>query len=282
MPWQVKIASKLVLSHIPVGYRFWRRLGLFQYGEMDRSAYAYQIFKKHFDRVDFPRKRGGFVALEIGPGDSLFSALMAHAFGASGSYLIDVGQFARNDLKPYRDMVSFLAEKGLLVTDLVGANSLEELLAACKTHYGRRGLASLRSIADESVDFIWSQAVCEHIRRGEFLDTMLELRRVMRSDGVCSHRVDLRDHLCGALNNLRFEERFWESGLMASAGFYTNRIQYSEMLSLFQQAGFDVRVVRVDRWDELPTPRAKLSPTFRHLPDVELCISAFDVVLRPV
>ncbi len=222
------------------------------------------------------------MALEIGPGDSLFSALIAHAFGASTSYLIDVGLFARNDLKPYRGMISFLLEKGLSVNGLAGANSLEGLLTACRAHYGTRGLASLRSIADKSVDFIWSQAVCEHIRRAEFLDTMLELRRVIRPDGVSSHRVDLRDHLGGALNNLRFEERFWESDFVANAGFYTNRIRYGKMLSSFQQASFDVKVISIDRWDKLPTPRAKLLPAFRHLPDVKLCVSGFDVILRPV
>lgn len=96
-----------------------------------------------------------------------------------------------------------------------------------------------------SIDFIWSQAVLEHIRKSEFLDTMLELHRILRPNGVCSHVVDLKDHLGGALNNLRFSEKLWESNFMASSGFYTNRIRYSEMLDIFHQAGFSVEVVNV-------------------------------------
>jgi SAM-dependent methyltransferase len=131
------------------------------------------------------------------------------------------------------------------------------------------------------VDFIMSQAVLEHVRRREFVDVVQHLRRVLRPDGVCSHRVDLKDHLSDALNNLRFSERVWESTFMAGSGFYTNRIRYSEMLQLFRRAAFDVEVVNVDRWARLPTPRGRLSEPFRHLSDEDLRVSGFDVVLRP-
>lgn len=282
IPWQAKIAAKLVFSRLPIGYGFWRRLALFRHGAMDQPAFAYEVFKWHFERVSFPRRSGGFVTLELGPGDSLFSAMIAYAFGASASYLVDVAPFARNDLKSYRAMANFLIEKGLSVPDMARISSLEELLAACAARYETSGLSSLRAIPDQSVDFVWSQAVLEHIRRAEFLDVLRELRRVIRNDGVCSHRVDLRDHLGNALNNLRFPERIWESDFMANSGFYTNRIRYSEMLRLFRQAGFEVETVVAERWDKLPTRRAKLSASFEHLPDDELCVSWFDVALRPV
>lgn len=282
IPWQGKIAAKLVLSRFPASYRFWQRLALFELGPMIQPGYAYEVFKKHFDRANFLRRSGGFVVLELGPGDSLFSAMIAYAFGASASYLVDVGPFARSDLEPYRAMESFLAEKGLPVPDVASMNSLEELLAACAAQYETSGLSSLRAIPDRSVDFIWSQAVLEHIRRADFLDVMRELRRIVRSDGVCCHRVDLGDHLGGALNNLRFSERLWESDFMANSGFYTNRIRYSEMMQLFRKAGFEVEMVTADHWDKLPTPRAKLSANFQHLSDDELCVRGFDVTLRPV
>jgi hypothetical protein len=178
-------------------------------------------------------------------------------------------------------MAAYLLEMGLPVLEMADLTSLDELLAGCAAQYMTSGLSSLRTIPDQWVDFVWSQAVLEHIKRAEFLDTMRELRRVIRNDGVCSHRVDLKDHLGDALNHLRFSERLWESDFMASSGFYTNRIRYSEMLRLFQQSGFDVKVVNVDRWDGLPTPRARLAAGFRQLPEDELCVSGFDVVLRP-
>ncbi len=281
VPWPLKIAAKIALSRLPVSRRLWRRVGLFAHGAMDQPEYAYVTFRRHFDRAGFPRRAGGFVALELGPGDSLFSALIARAFGAAGSYLVDVGDFARRDMEPYRAMAAYLAEQGLEAPDVARFHSVAELLAACGAQYLTGGLASLRAIPDQAVDFIWSQAVLEHIRRADFFDTLCELRRVLRDDGVGSHRVDLKDHLGGALNHLRFSERVWESGWMAGSGFYTNRLRYSEMLRWFEQAGFAVEVISVDRWDRLPTPRARLATGFREWSDEELCVAGFDVVLRP-
>ena len=225
---------------------------------------------------------GGFVALELGPGDSLFSGMIASAFKASTTYLVDVRPFAIDDIKFYRAMADFLEGEGLSVPKIERLASLQEVLAACSVHYLTSGLLSLRAIPDQSVDFVWSNAVLEHVRRRDFLDTMCELRRVMRADGVCSHSIDLKDHLGGALNNLRFSESFWEWDFVARSRFYANRIRYSEMVDFFRQAGFSVEVVDISRWDRLPISRKKLSVSFRNLPDEELCVAGFEVVLRPI
>lgn len=281
VPWQAKIAAKLVLSRLPVGYGFWRRLALFQHGYMERPVYAYGVFQRHFDRAKPVAGDSGFVAMEIGPGDSLFSALIARGYGAAKTYLVDVGNFAANQLEPYQRMQRFLHEQGLPVPDISSCRTVQEVLSVCQGEYLTAGVDDLQRIPDQSVDFVWSQAVLEHIRRGEFLDFMREIRRTLRKSGICSHRIDLMDHLGGALNNLRFSDRLWESNFMAASGFYTNRIRYNEMSNLFRRAGFDAEVVQIDRWDRLPTPKSSLADPFRTLPDDELCISGFDVLLRP-
>lgn len=282
IPWQAKIVSKLILSRCPsVSYRFWQKIGLFKHGDMVQPAYAYNLFKRHYDRVDFCRKDKGFVFLELGPGDSLFSALIAYAFGASASYLIDVGHFGWDGFGSYRNMMHYLFEQGLTTPSVTGISTIPELLKACNARYDIEGLDSLKAIPDGTVDFIWSQAVLEHIRRHEFLDTMCELRRILRPDGVCSHQIDLRDHLGGSLNNLRFSREIWESDFMAHSGFYTNRIRYKEMMDIFNNAGFEVNVVQINRWAKPPIHRKSLSKEFQNLSEDELRISVFDVILRP-
>ena len=247
---------------------------------MEDPAYAYGVFKKHFDPVELQRPCDGFVGLELGPGDSLFSGMVAHAFGASAYYLIDAGANAQTDLKYYHAMARFLEELGLKAPKIEGARSLESVLSTCGATYGTSGLASLRAVPDRSIDYIFSHTVLQHLRRAEFLETMHQLRRVLRPGGVCSHVVDLKDMLGGRLNNLRFSDTFWESHFMSKSGFYTNRIRYSEMLTLFTCAGFRVEVVEKKCWDKLPTPRSKMVDPFRHLPEEDLCVSDFAVVLR--
>jgi SAM-dependent methyltransferase len=178
-------------------------------------------------------------------------------------------------------MAEFLTEKGLPTLDVSTFDTLEGLLEACSGHYFTSGLSSLKAIPDSSVDFIWSNAVLEHVRKREFAPMMCELRRIIAENGVCSHTIDLRDHLGYALNNLRFSHALWESEFMVRSGIYTNRIRYSEMLNIFKQAGFDAQVVNKQSWDTLPTPVNKFNKEFRRLPEEELKIWEFDVVLNP-
>ncbi|WP_207223285.1 methyltransferase domain-containing protein [Leptolyngbya iicbica] len=284
MSWRIKILVKIILKRLPIRYSLWKKIGIFKHGRMESVEYSYIIFKKHLENVN---PSLGFVSLELGPGDSVLSAVMSKAFGGSCSYLVDSGYFANFESDIYKNAESFLRDAGLPLGDeylrgLTDEDILpEKLLTAYNCHYLTQGLDSLKSIPSNSVDFIWSQAVLEHVRKRDFLSTQKELRRIIRDDGKCSHTVDLKDHLGGSLNNLRFSERVWESEFMASSGFYTNRIRYSEMLSLFDEAGFLAEVVDVRCWSELPIEVNRLSQEFEHLSEEELCIKGFTVILTP-
>jgi len=278
----MKIGIKTIWSRLPVKYAFWKKLGLFKHGLMDNPEYVNNVFSMHWNRVEFSRKGQECHAMELGCGDSLASCQIASAHRVKKYYLVDAGKYASMDMDLYKSVARKLRYKNIAVADIDGCGSVSEMLRIMKSEYLTDGLKSLKSIPSSSVDFIWSQAVLEHIRRAEFQETMKELRRIICTDGVVSHRIDLRDHLGGALNNLRFPEKWWESTFMASSGFYTNRIQYSEMVNCMRCAGFDVDVIDVSRWDKLPTPRNKLSREFQSLPDDDLLVKGFDVVLRPI
>lgn len=186
----------------------------------------------------------------------------------------------RTDIAPYLELEQALISKGRRPPSLAACRTIDEVLERCGAVYLTDGLTSLKSVAAASVDLIFSQAVLEHVRRHHFLETMRECRRIVKPGGISSHQVDLRDHLGGALNNLRFSERVWESEFFAGSGFYTNRIPFGEMPRLFREAGFAVEVTAVRRWAALPTPRNRLAEEFRGLPDDQLCVSGFEVVLR--
>jgi len=277
IPWQLKLLAKLVIDRVPfVGNAFWTHIKLYSLGAMEQPEYAYKVFRQHYDVVEFPRKTGGFVVLELGPGDSLFTALVAHALGASKVYLIDAGAYARYDSGKYQAMADFIAKQGL-APPRIGGN-LEDTLEGCSAKYLTKGLYSLRAIPSQSLDFVFSQNVLEHVRRAEFTQTQQELYRILRPTGVCSHVVDLKDHLGYALNNLRFSKNIWET--FASPGFYTNRIRYSEMLAIFESVGFCIEHVQPEFWATLPTPKHVLAEPYRELPDDELRVKGFKIVLR--
>jgi SAM-dependent methyltransferase len=275
-PWYVKVPLKLALSVMPLRYGWLSRVGVRRHGEMTDPAYAYEVFGRHADRVDL---KPGFTLLELGPGDSLASAVIAAARGASGSVLVDQGDFAVAPVDVYKALAASLREGGLDPPDLATARTRAEVLLRCNATYLTGGLESLESLPADSVDFAFSHAVLEHVRAAEVAPVSHALHRVIRAGGRCSHTVDLRDHLGEALNHLRFGRKRWESRLFANSGFYTNRLTYHEYLDAFRQAGFVVDDLSLTRWRELPTPRSKLARPFRGYSDETLLVSGFDVLL---
>ncbi|HEY0997336.1 MAG TPA: class I SAM-dependent methyltransferase [Gemmatimonadaceae bacterium] len=280
IPWWAKLGAKVVLSRLPAGYAVWQRLGLFKHGPMEKPEYAFRVFRKHYERVAFGRKGAGFVVVELGPGDTLGTALVAKAFGASRTWLVDVGPFARHDVGPYRALASLLRAEGLTAPDLDDARSLDDVLRACNATYLTNGLASLREIPDRSVDLVFSNAVYEHIRRAEVAPMTREVARILRDDGATSHSIDLKDHLGGGLANLRFTDDRWESEFMVRSGFYTNRLRWTDFVTIFDDAGLTPELLRTERWSRLPLPRRKLAPMFSAYPDDVLLVSDIDLVAR--
>jgi SAM-dependent methyltransferase len=278
VPWWGKIAAKIVLSRLGIQYATFQKLGLFRHGFMDSTQYVQDVFKTHVERAELTGQLTGKTILEIGPGDGIGTALLAYAHGAC-AILIDTGRYAGSNIQLYRELAASLASEGLRKPPIEHAKTVDEIVTACNARYLTLGLRGWVEVQDASIDLIFSQAVLEHIRRPEFEPLLRECRRVLKPGGICSHRIDLADHLGGCLNNLRFSRARWESRLFADSGFYTNRLRYRQLLELFANAGFAVTVTNVDRWKALPIRRAQLAPEFRNMPDEELCVSGFDVIL---
>jgi SAM-dependent methyltransferase len=274
IPWWGGIFIKMVLSRLPMQRKIWTVFPLTHNVAMKSPLYAYSVFETHFSII---KSLSAYVCMELGPGETLFSALIARAFGAKKIFLVDARDLACRNMILYRSMCSFLLEKGYNVK--VDLSSFDYLMQSCRAVYLTSGLHSLRQLPDNSIDFIFSQAVLEHIRKKEFLPTLKELSRILKPTGISTHVVDLRDHFNGALNNLRFSDLIWESDFFATSGFYTNRIRFFEMLSLFEKAGFTVNVISKKIWIKLPTSKNKLHKQFKQLSNQELNVSSFIVSL---
>ena len=280
VPWWAKIAIKMALARLPIPMRAWHRFGLFVPGFMRDPGYAIDVFESHWRRAGSPAP--GFTYLELGPGESLATALVAWAYGARGGALVDAGNFAVRDLAHDRPLIARLAQKPCPrdVRELSELSSLDAVLMKVGAEVRTDGLAGLKTLPSDSVDLLFSQAVLEHVPLAEFAATMAELHRIQKPGGVGSHRVDFKDHLQGSLNNLRFSEATWEQPWFAQrSGFYTNRLRFSVMRDAFTRAGFSVTVQERNHWDALPIKRNKISASFRNLPDDELRTSGAVFVL---
>ncbi len=278
--WAFKIGAKLILGRIPFKHQILRGIGIFKHGEMDNAEYCLKVFNIHKEKAFPEGLPKDFTALELGPGDSLSSALLTSAFGAKQSYHVDVGAYASQDIEHYKTIACDLKEAGVNVPDINTISAISDMLGVCNAQYFSNGLESLKSIPDHSVDFIWSHSVVEHIRKKDFDATMAELARILKPDGRVSHSVDLQDHFEKSLNNLRFSDTFWENEIVANSGFYTNRMQYTKSLESMRNAGFEIISTATGQWDDLPLSKSKMHPSFQELPDDELKIRTYRVVLK--
>ncbi len=281
LPWWAKIILKMVLTRLPVPHSWWRRIGVFRHGrladDVERRGANLLVHLSHYRALaTAPLRR----IVEIGPGDSIAGALWAKAHGAEQSWLIDVGRFAVDDPAHYRAVLECIARHGLVPPVLAPPGGIASVLAASGAVYRTDGVAAFVEIPDASIDFVFSQAVLEHIPLGQFERFLAESFRVLRPGGAASHMIDLRDHLGGALNNLRFSHRFWESSVVSRSGFYTNRLSASQICRLTEAAGFIVSTTQILRWTALPTPRPALSREFQARSDAELTIAGFTLLLK--
>jgi SAM-dependent methyltransferase len=206
--------------------------------------------------------------------------LFAAAEGVARVWLSDVGDFAESGMDFYRRLAAMEEAAHPGFSARVDFSGRAAMLASLNATYLTTGTASLAAIPSGSLDLILSTAVLEHVARAEFATLAREMVRVLRPGGTAYHEVDLMDHLGGAQNNLRFSERVWESALMASSGFYTNRLRCCEILKIMREAGFDAALARVARWPSPPTPRSALAEQFSAFPDDEMRIANFGMLLR--
>jgi len=281
IPWFVKIPAKIVLARLPIPPRTWQRLNVFRAGGMDNPSYGFEIFQKHFAALGRDTLHGCTV-LELGPGNSVLTALYARSLGAQRTWLVDSESLASQDITILAQAERDLSERRLSVPGVGTSTSISEALDKLNATYLTDGLKSLQSVPGAEVDFMFSNAVLEHISLAEFAKLAKEMRRVLKPNGAASHVIDFRDHLQNGLNNLRFSEKLWESRFMARSGFYTNRLTWPAMRNIFQDAGFLVGLLSHQLWPNgIPTAQDKMATPFRNMPPSDFGVMTAHVLLRP-
>ena len=181
--------------------------------------------------------------------------------------------FATKNLEIYFKLHKELEDSNYLSKKLKKSfENFDDLLDFYNAKYLISGLESLRAIEDNSIDYIYSHSVLEHVRKCELNELIKEMYRVLKPNGVISHNINYKDHLDESLNNLRFNEKLWESNFFAESGFYTNRIPAVEMHSLFKENGFCLRNELFGKWEKLPLERKKINKIFKDFTDQELSI----------
>ncbi len=80
----------------------------------------------------------GKTLLEIGPGDSIATVIIAYAYGAK-AILVDFESYAKNTPETYRALCNLLNSRDLRVPDLSQLHSIDESFVTCDGRYITEG-----------------------------------------------------------------------------------------------------------------------------------------------
>jgi SAM-dependent methyltransferase len=251
MRWVAKAALQRGLGLVPQGERL---NYLFQRHVAHSLPAGESVFRRKFARAEQHvaaykehgpgTPLGDAVFYEFGVGWDLAIPLSYASLGVGRQVLVDIRPSARVELvndslsRLERDPIQSLAE----LEERFGI----EYLAPCDARATR--------LSAESVDFVSSTDVCEHVPEADLAAIFRECSRLLRPGGAFSCRIDLQDHYAyfdrslSRYNFLRFSEGAWR--LVNSPLHFQNRLRAPDYLRLVRDAGFELVVERPSGPDE--------------------------------
>lgn len=276
------------------------RLAVRSTGGTSSARYCYLVWLRHLVLAGrsglstSPR-----VVAELGPGDSLGTGLAALLSGASRYYAFDVLEYANveRNLAILDELIQLFRDRSPLPDGefelkpspvarefpytIVTDNRLEEALTPSRLQAIRRALthpgeeqggvlvayephwADTRAEPSDRVDFMFSQAVLEHI--DDLETTYRAMARWLGDTGHVSHEIDFRSHDFAREWNGHWTYSDLEWRLIRGRRPYAiNRAPLSTHLALLDRAGFKI-VDMLKRREESSLTVDDLALRFRSL-----------------
>jgi len=240
------------------------------------------LISRSHGRLDLADK----VVLEVGPGNSMGMGLLFLAHGAKRVYLVDRFKhifWDDYDAIYYRNFLSEISNQdvpnGSIVKEALRIKNGKIILNPDLLEY-RLGDAARIPLEDSSVDFLFSNAVLEHVRHVEL--AVQEFARVTKEAGLNVHEVDLRDHFFSKkpLRLLSYSDWLWDF-MTCNRPAYSNRLRFSDYCKMFESNKFVIeRLLYTRTIEQTQVTSLKLSSKFKKYPWEELSILAFWVFLK--
>jgi len=268
------------------------------------ADYCYSVFLRH--RVlaaQYGLAATPLRVVELGPGDSLGIGLMALLTGSERYIAIDAVRHASlaTNLSVFEALVAMLSQRAPVPTNgecadirpelssydfphgLFDESALTKALAPKRLETIRRSLSgadrndmiqylapmgALDGIESESVDWIFSQAVMEHV--DEPGATYRQCFRCLKPGAVMTHQVDYRCHETAPEWNGHWKYPQWLWSLMRGRRpWFVNRLAHSQHWYMQQEAGFEIRA-QILQVEQGGIERGQLASRFRTMTDEDL------------
>lgn len=168
-----------------------------------------------------------------------------------------------------------------LLGQALSAQSFDELYGTMGFNYVVNPTGKLDVFEEDTFRALFSNNVFEHISKEIVVEYIRDLYRVLQPGGYSVHTIDMGDHLVKydlpvcRKNYLRYSERVWKLFFENSVQYF-NRIQRTEWLQMFEDAGFEL-LDEIVSSREIPTP---IHPDHGHLDRKDVECTHIQVVHR--
>jgi SAM-dependent methyltransferase len=165
---------------------------------------------------------------------------------------------------------------------IASVGSFAELYDKLNLQYVVDPSGSLEFLPNNSVDFVFSIDVLEHVHSEYISSTVGNMRRILKPGGISAHQIGIDDHIqhyVPALSSkeyLRYSDWAWRC-FFDSRLQYVNRLQLPEFQKAFENARFRHVECTVDEDAEI-LRRIHPSPKFRRFDDATLRITRAYIV----
>lgn len=272
MNWKLKCLAFHVFGHIPWGRRLYtlmqqRVTRTFLLTVTDGRLATHGF---HLGNYRALPSRGR--ALEFGCGSNLLLPLLLSREGALEIHAYDLERLAT--VVQVNHVIAQLRARfpgaWPAVTDLG-----EDLFEKYRIAYRAPADASITGLPDDSVDFVCSTSVLEHVPPGQLEPLLRECARIISPRGVTSHVIGYIDHYAHSdsrisyFNFYQYSESRWP--LFNPSMHYQNRLRHSDFEKLFENAGLaTVRAERVMSPQSEREPSVPIASEFSHYSEEDL------------
>jgi len=277
-------------------------------GGTNESRYCYSVWLRHLKNWNSIHKDMPMRIAEIGPGDSLGIGLAALLSGCQSVVALDVVKYwdIKKNLKIFDELILLFNEKTSIPdnteypkvkplldnynfpTNILSDEILEKSLSEERISAIRKEIIEIdnpqnkfikyyipwyddKIIDKETIDFVYSQAVLEHVEDLE--GTYAGIYKWLKKGGVMSHTIDFKSHgTSKSWNGYRTYSEFEWNIVKGGKAFLINRIPYSIHIELQKKNHFKI-IKNVPVKMDNKIPKRCFSTRFQNLSEEDMITS---------
>ena len=156
--------------------------------------------------------------------------------------------------------------------------SFDAILSKLQINYLIVDARKVQHLADQSIDLVHSNNTFEHVYPEILKDILKEFKRLVKTDGLQSHFVDMSDHFAhfdksiNIYNFLQYSNKAWDT-MIDNSIQPQNRWRFAQFVALYKSLDIPLTDTEIRAGDIEAVKSLKIHPDFSNFNTKELAIS---------